>query len=505
VVVNDAWLTESIGYREMRDPEAKRFRVQGSVDPIVPKAPISAMARERLYEDAVQATDQESEQSDEDLDERQSTHAPPGQEPKIVANGPKRGRRDALDEIMHEMKDTQYLPIDLDEDHDTTASTSFDSSDSDSSESDRPLKSKKPKRSKRGASGNEFTCMAKHDGSNNDTNPNARTIEILQKMASYYDQTGDTWRTLAYRRCMTALRREKRLIATKEDAFQILNIGERLAAKIEEIVTTNTLRRLESITADPNDQLLRLFMGVYQVGYPTASKWVAQGHRTLDDLKTKADLTPNQRIGVEHYNDFQQRIPRAEVAQHAEVVQKALHAVDPRLQATVGGSYRRGHPDSGDIDILITKEGASLTNIRTVVLATVVPRLIRQGFLKAALATGSSQSDSSASKWHGASALPHPTGGVGAPWRRIDLLFVPWSELGAALIYFTGNDIFNRSIRLLASKKGMRLNQRGLFADVMRGERRERVTEGRLLEAQSERRIFDILGVPWRPPEHRRC
>lgn len=505
MVVNDVWLTESIGYREMRDPEAKRFRVQGSVDPMVPKAPISAMARERLYEDAVQATDQESEQSDEDLDERQSTHAPPGQEPKFVANGTKRGRRDALDEIMHEMKDTQYLPIDLDEDHDTTASTSFDSSDSDSSESDRPLKSKKPKRSKRGASGNEFTCMAKHDGSNNDTNPNARTIEILQKMASYYDQTGDTWRTLAYRRCMTALRREKRLIATKEDAFQILNIGERLAAKIEEIVTTNTLRRLESITADPNDQLLRLFMGVYQVGYPTASKWVAQGHRTLDDLKTKADLTPNQRIGVEHYNDFQQRIPRAEVAQHAEVVRKALHAVDPRLQATVGGSYRRGHPDSGDIDILITKEGASLTNIRTVVLATVVPRLIRQGFLKAALATGSSQSDSSASKWHGASALPHPTGGVGTPWRRIDLLFVPWSELGAALIYFTGNDIFNRSIRLLASKKGMRLNQRGLFADVMRGERRERVTEGRLLEAQSERRIFDILGVPWRPPEHRRC
>jgi DNA polymerase IV len=39
----------------------------------------------------------------------------------------------------------------------------------------------------------------------------------------------------------------------------------------------------------------------------------------------------------------------------------------------------------------------------------------------------------------------------------------------------------------------------------MRGERRERITEGRLLEAQSERGIFDILGVPWRPPEHRRC
>ena len=60
MVVNDAWLTESISYREMRDPEAKRFQVQGSVDPVVPKVPVAAMTRVRIYEDAEQATDQES-------------------------------------------------------------------------------------------------------------------------------------------------------------------------------------------------------------------------------------------------------------------------------------------------------------------------------------------------------------------------------------------------------------------------------------------------------------
>jgi len=173
---------------------------------------------------------------------------------------------------------------------------------------------------------------------------------------------------------------------------------------------------------------------------------------------------------------------------------------DPQLQCLIGGSYRRGNTDSGDIDILITKEGASLANIRTLVLDAVVPKLTDSGFLKAALATGNARSDSS-SKWHGASALPR----IGAPWRRIDLLFVPWSELGAALIYFTGNDIFNRSMRLLARTKGMRLKQRGLYADVMRGRRRERITEGRLLEGHGEEKIFEILGVPWPPPEHRKC
>lgn len=73
------------------------------------------------------------------------------------------------------------------------------------------------------------------------------------------------------------------------------------------------------------------------------------------------------------------------------------------------------------------------------------------------------------------------------------------------MIYFTGNDIFNRSIRLLASKKGMRLNQRGLWRDVIRGPNRERVTQGTLVEGKSEKKFFQILGVPWRSPQHRLC
>ncbi len=77
--------------------------------------------------------------------------------------------------------------------------------------------------------------------------------------------------------------------------------------------------------------------------------------------------------------------------------------------------------------------------------------------------------------------------------------------MGAALLYFIKNDIFNRSMRLLASKKGMRLNQHALFKDVMRGSGRTKLNEGTAVEDQDEKRIFDILGVPWRPPEHRNC
>jgi len=162
----------------------------------------------------------------------------------------------------------------------------------------------------------------------------------------------------------------------------------------------------------------------------------------------------------------------------------------------IGGSYRRGAVTCGDVDCLITKPGATLEQIRTIMLGLVVPKLFSNGFLKASFAISSHQDGS---KWHGASALPGTD-----LWRRIDLLFVPDAEIGAALIYFTGNDIFNRSMRLLARKKGMCLNQKGLYTDVLRNHQ-VKVNAGRLVEGRDERRIFAVLGVPWRPPEHRIC
>jgi DNA polymerase IV len=51
----------------------------------------------------------------------------------------------------------------------------------------------------------------------------------------------------------------------------------------------------------------------------------------------------------------------------------------------------------------------------------------------------------------------------------------------------------------------MRLNQKGLYEDVKRGHRGEKLNEGVLVEGRSEKRIFEILGVPWREPHERIC
>jgi DNA polymerase IV len=339
--------------------------------------------------------------------------------------------------------------------------------------------------------------MQPADSESKAPNPNARTIEMLQQMSTYYHRTADHWRTIAYRKAIAALRRQSVKISTKAQALAIPGIGERLADKIEEIVCTDRLRRLENTNLGSEDQALQLFLGVYGAGFSQAARWIAMGYRTLDDLKTNTELTRNQKIGIERYEDFQTRIPRHEVEMLGEVVRKAVHTADRDLEVIIGGSYRRGATDSGDIDLVITKPGASLALIRTIMMDTVVPRLWKQDFLKASLAT-SSRGDGS--KWHGACCLPNHQ-----IWRRIDLLFVPGDEIGAALLYFTGNDIFNRSMRLLARKRGMCLNQHGLFKDVLRNRAAVKENTGSLVEARDERKIFDVLGVPWRRPEQRIC
>ncbi|KAM0124571.1 hypothetical protein ACHAP3_010277 [Botrytis cinerea] len=372
-----------------------------------------------------------------------------------------------------------------------------------------PLKAPpKPRRTAPTGKGGNFQCMTGGTASD-EPNPNNHTIQILSRMKDYYERIGDQWRTRSYMQACGQLKNQPALIRTFSEAIVIPKIGQRIAKKIEEIVLTGRLRRLEHAEAEPDDKILKLFMGIYGVNYKLASKWISQGHRSFADLKNNIKLTPSQQIGIERYDDLQLRIPRHEIEQLGKFITDTTKTIDPEIEITIGGSYRRGAKTSGDIDIIISKSHTTQTTQLTPFLSSLVKSLTASHFLTAALAV---PHNNEGSKWHGCCVLPssssasHPPN----PWRRIDFLLVPASEIGAALLYFTGDDIFNRSMRLLAGKKGMRLNQRGLYRDAMRGgmksgkwETRNKVTDGTLVEGRDERAIFEALGVPWREPWER--
>jgi len=79
---------------------------------------------------------------------------------------------------------------------------------------------------------------------------------------------------------------------------------------------------------------------------------------------------------------------------------------------------------------------------------------------------------------------------------RIDIKAWHWSQRGAALIAFTGNQRFNRAIRRYAEALGFHLNDKCLC-----------IAAGSLhshpFESSSEEAIFDHLGLEWRSPPER--
>ncbi|CEI64287.1 hypothetical protein FVEN_g11089 [Fusarium venenatum] len=423
--------------------------------------------------------------------------------------------KDELSEYIEIMTEYKDLPLDAD-DEDVQAVTDIGDAELEdqclSGSEDEITRARKPRRKTRSSGKyitfkDRFSCNSAGAKDAKAGNPNARTIEVLQKMADYYNRINDHWRTTAYRKAISTLKRQETKITSAEEAQRLPNVGARLAQKIEEIVTTDRLQRLDYAQKEPMDEALQLFLGIYGVGNSQAQQWLAQGFRTLEDLKAKAKLSPNQSLGIDHYNDLNTRIPRHEVEALGIVVKRAAQHIDPEVELIIGGSHRRGAKSSGDIDFIITKANTEFSSDLRPFLDSLVQHLETEGFLVARLASSRSASDGS--KWHGCCVLPRINGfsddDYKPVWRRIDLLLVPGSERGAALLYFTGNDIFNRSMRLLASKKGMRLNQRGLYKDVMRGPQRVKITEGELIEGRDERRIFDILGVEWREPHERWC
>jgi DNA polymerase/3'-5' exonuclease PolX len=95
--------------------------------------------------------------------------------------------------------------------------------------------------------------------------------------------------------------------------------------------------------------------------------------------------------------------------------------------------------------------------------------------------------------------------------RRIDVRFLPYRSLPTALLYFTGPGDFNQKMRMIAKKKGYKLNEYGLYKEsdakikngsVSKKEKNGVDTVGQI-KVTTEADVFKILGLKYLPPEER--
>ncbi|XP_009624758.1 DNA polymerase lambda isoform X2 [Nicotiana tomentosiformis] len=326
---------------------------------------------------------------------------------------------------------------------------------------------------------------------------NRNITEIFGKLINIYRALGDDRRSFSYYKAIPVIEKLPFKIESVDQVKHLPAIGKSMQDHIQEIVTTGKLSKLEHFEKDEKVKTISLFGEVWGIGPATALKLYEKGHRTLDDLKNEDSLTHSQRLGLKYFDDIQTRIPRHEVEEMERLLQKVGEEILPSVIVVCGGSYRRGKSSCGDMDIVITHaDGKSHIGF----LPKFIKRLKDMKFLREDLVFSvhsTEGTDSGVDTYFGLCTYP------GRELRhRIDFKVYPRDIYAFGLIAWTGNDVLNRRLRLLAESKGFHLDDTGLFpATHSSGGKRTKGSAS--LKFDTEKQVFDFLGFPWLEPNER--
>lgn len=302
---------------------------------------------------------------------------------------------------------------------------------------------------------------------------NQHVAALLRELARYRYIEGSTWGHNAYKRAAETVEQHPAPVA-RMDEDQLLalpKIGPKLASSIAELAQGQIPESLEE-ARDKWPPSIFSMTCIVGIGDKRAIKLYEQYGFTSFEAAHAAALAgeiDDARLtdAIVHAANMSGRIPWS-VADKAVQTITARLTLGKRLRLTAVGSYRRRAETVGDIDFLFTTRYPKRRE-------RIVRRFIELG---ATIVAGEQKSSI---YWQ----LDDGT------YLRVDLLVINPAEYGAALLYFTGNAEHNIALRKRAIRKGMRLNEHGLWQD------------GELVVASTERAIYEALDITPTPPWYR--
>ena len=270
-------------------------------------------------------------------------------------------------------------------------------------------------------------------------------MKVLSDISDFEKLKGESFKASSYRKVVNELKKlsdDSEL--TKDNIMNIKGVGTSIYTKIEQILDTGTCPMYEKIKNDGSVDSKMILMGIHGVGPKKANDLIKNGFDSIQRLRDCKDikevLNSKQIIGLNHYEDLNERIPREEIVRHEEVLQKMLAKIDPNAEMTIAGSYRRGCDTSGDIDVLLKSENKTVFK-RFIKVLTNINYLIDH------LANGQK-------KYNGVSKC-----GKDGKSRRIDIMYTTPLEYPFAVLYFTGSKDHNTMMRGIANEKDMTMNE----------------------------------------------
>ena len=264
----------------------------------------------------------------------------------------------------------------------------------------------------------------------------------------------------------------------RKDTFpKIPGIGKDLENKIKEIINTGRLKFYEDLKKTLPQGLLDIG-NIPSVG-PKTTKLLYEKLKikSLTDLEKaiaknklqgifgiKEKTIENIQKGIALLKRGKERMTLAQAMAVAEEFQDALKKLSEVKKMAFAGSLRRQKETVRDVDILVISDKPS----------KVMSAFIRIPSVKDILAEGATKSS------------VRTKSDV-----QVDCRVVESKSFGAALLYFTGSKNFNIKLRQLAIRKGLKINEYGVF-------RKNTFVAGR-----TEEEIFKKLGMVYIEPEMR--
>ncbi|KAF2896363.1 hypothetical protein ILUMI_09826 [Ignelater luminosus] len=335
------------------------------------------------------------------------------------------------------------------------------------------------------------STMSKRKAPSSENNPNHDICSALSELAEYEKNVSrNIYKYNAYRKAASVLASHSTRITSGDEARKLSGIGDKISKKIDEILQTGKLQKLENIHNDASSIAINLLTRVSGIGPAKARQLVDMDIKTIEDLHKHTDkLTHHQIIGLKYLDDFEKKIPRSEIQDIEKIIQHEVSNLDSEYRVTICGSYRRGKIESGDVDTLITHTSyTSKTkdkNLKANLLKNIVQMLEKCHLITETISLGDT-------KFMGACKLNDDT-----PTRRLDIRLTPHDQYYCSILYFTGSDLFNKDMRAHALEAGFTLNEYSLRPVGSTG------VPGEPLEINSEEDIFDFINYPFKKPEER--
>ncbi|OTA82406.1 hypothetical protein M434DRAFT_401005 [Hypoxylon sp. CO27-5] len=358
--------------------------------------------------------------------------------------------------------------------------------------------------------------------------PNESFVEELDKVRTLRKLRGDEIGVRAYSTSIASVAAYPYLISQPAEVGRLPGCGGKIATLYRQWKENGYLEEVEEAKTDPEMSVLQLFYNIWGVAATTAQEFCRKGWRDLDDIIEYGwdSLNRVQQIGVKYYEELQLKIPRREVEEIGRIILTHANKLRKGFQMVIVGGYRRGKTESGDVDVVISHPDATATFNFVV---DVVNSLEKDNYIThtLTLSTKNSERGQTPVSWKGqdrkvgsgfdtldkalvvwqdpdwdkASSSKNPN-----PHRRVDIIISPWKTVGCAIIGWTGGITFQRDLRRYCKhEKGLKFDSSGV---------RSR-TDGNWVDLESdengpapdmltaEKRVFERLGLEWRPPEER--